>query len=308
MTDLSQASDVARTIATAALGRDPGPMAARESLSHHVHVGSDIVVKIIDAARHSRLNREIALAPHLPGGLSAPLLASGLHPLDGREIRYACYARVPGTAPDMGRPDLDAATARSLAEQAVQRLGTLHSWIPPIGARQTLTEDLDHGGFVSQEALATLVDGLATVGRAAVPSVLLDGLTVTAERAPAYARSIVPVHADSHWGNWLAVDGRVTALLDFEWARFGEPVDDWFFVLASSGIHRDTVLDVVARETATGPEALRSECEVRHATYLASDVLLALTHPDDVPARLLTQRLRQLEQVIVERYWWRPAR
>jgi thiamine kinase-like enzyme len=59
-----------------------------------------------------------------------------------------------------------------------------------------------------------------------MPRHLLDGLTAIAERAPLRARSVVPVHADCHWGNWLACDQSVTALLDFEWARFGEPADD----------------------------------------------------------------------------------
>ena len=66
MTDPRQACDAARAIGAAALGRDPGPMAATESSSHHVYVGSDVVVKIIDADGHSRLDREIALAPCLP--------------------------------------------------------------------------------------------------------------------------------------------------------------------------------------------------------------------------------------------------
>jgi hypothetical protein len=99
MTDLRQAPDAARAIAAAALGRDPGPMATAESDSHHVYVSPDVVVKIIDADRHSRLDREIALAPQLPAGLTAPLLGSGICRLGTREVRYACYARVPGTAP-----------------------------------------------------------------------------------------------------------------------------------------------------------------------------------------------------------------
>ena len=130
MTDLRQASDAARAIAAAALGRDPGPMTAAKSSSHHVYVGSDAVVKIIDAGGHSRLDREIALAPCLPAGLTAPLLGSGLRRLGTREVRYACYARVPGTAPGMGMPGVDSMTARLLAEEAVQQLGGLHSGCP----------------------------------------------------------------------------------------------------------------------------------------------------------------------------------
>jgi hypothetical protein len=94
-----QARDAAREIAVAALGRDPGPMAAAESSSHHVFVSSDVVVKVIDDAGHSRLGREIALVPCLPAGLTATLLGSGLHRLGTRDVRYACYARVPGAAP-----------------------------------------------------------------------------------------------------------------------------------------------------------------------------------------------------------------
>jgi hypothetical protein len=57
MTDLRNAPDVAREIAAAALGRDPGPMGVVESLSHRVYVGADVVVKIIEAGRHTRLDR-----------------------------------------------------------------------------------------------------------------------------------------------------------------------------------------------------------------------------------------------------------
>jgi aminoglycoside phosphotransferase (APT) family kinase protein len=305
VTDLRQAPDAARAIAAAALGRDPGPMATAESSSHYVYVSPDIVVKIIDAGRHSRLDREIALAPHLPAGLTAPLLGSGLCRLGTRDVRYACYARVPGTAPGMGLPGVDGVTARLLAAEAVQRLGGLHSWIPADHAGQTLREPLDHGGFVSQAALLAEVENLAALDRdGIVARPLLDGLTAIAERAPLPARAVVPVHADCHWGNWLACDQSVTALLDFEWARLGEPADDWFFLARFSGPHMETVLDVIARATTTSREILRAQCEVREATYLASDLRVALEHPD-ARAGMGADRLRALEELIVGRYWWR---
>lgn len=303
MTDLQWAHDAARAIAAAALGRDPGPMTAAQSSSHYVYVSPDVVVKVIDAAGHSRLNREIVLVPHLPAGLTAPLLGSGLFRLGTREVRYACYARVPGTAPGMGLPGVDAATARLLAEQAVQRLGRLHRWIPAGHAGQTLREPLDHGGFVSQAALLAEVENLAAVDRdGIVPRPLLDGLTAIAERAPLRARATVPVHADCHWGNWLACDRSVTALLDFEWARFGEPIDDWFFLARFSGPHLAAVLDVIARATATSPQTLRAQCEVREASYLASDLRIALDRPG-APAPMAAARLHGLEELIVGRHW-----
>jgi aminoglycoside phosphotransferase (APT) family kinase protein len=308
MTDLRRASDAARAIAAAALGRDPGPMAAAESSSHYVYVGSDVVVKIIDADGHSRLDREMALVPHLPAGLTAPLLGSGLCRLGTREVRYACYARVPGTAPGMGMPGVDSVTARLLAEEAVQRLGGLHSWMPTGHAGQTLGEPLDHGGFVSRAALFAETENLAALDEdGIVPRHFLDGLTAIAERAPLHARAVVPVHADCHWGNWLAYDRSVTALLDFEWARFGEPADDWFFLARFSGPHMETVLDVIARATTTSLETLRAQCEVRDAAYLASDLRAALDHPG-ARAPMTADRLRGLEELIDGRYWWHHTR
>jgi hypothetical protein len=307
MNDPRQALGAARAIAAAVLGRDPGPLAATESDSHHVYVGPDVVVKIIDAAGHSRLDREIALAPQLPAGLTAPLLDSGLYRLGTLKVRYACYARVPGAAPGMGMPGVDGVTARLLAEDAVQRLGGLHSWIPAGQAGQTLREPLDHGGFVSQALLLAGIENLAAVDRDGVVAVrLLDGLRAIAERAPLRARTVVPVHADCHWGNWLACDRRVTALLDFEWARFGEPADDWFFLARFSGPHMEAVLDVIAQMTTTPQETLRAECEVREASHLASDLRLALDRPGP-PARMAAVRLRALEELIVGRYWWHDA-
>src|SRR5450756_531082 len=305
MTDLRQASDAARAIAAAALGRDPGPMAAAESSSHYVYVGPDVVVKIIDAGGHSRLDREIALAPHLPAGLTAPLLGSGLRRLGPREVRYAC---VPGTPPGMCMPDVDSGTARLLAQEAVQRLGRLHSRTPAGRAAQTLGEPLDHGGFVSQAALLAEAENLAARDRdGIVPRHLLDGLTAIAERAPLRARSVVPVHADCHWGNWLACDRSVTALLDFEWARFGEPADDWFFLARFSGPHMEAVLDVIARATTTPPETLRAQCEVREAAHLASDLRAALDHPG-ARSPMTADRLRGLEELIDGHYWRRRTR
>ena len=204
-------------------------------------------------------------------------------------------------------PGVDGVTARLLAEDAVQRLEGLHSWIPAGHAEQTLREPLDHGGFVSQAALFAEVENLAALDRDGImPRQLLDGLTAIAERAPPHARAVVPVHADCHWGNWLACDQSVTALLDFEWARFGEPADDWFFLTRFSGPRTETVLDVIARATTTSVETLRAECEVREATYLASDLRVALEHPD-AHVQMAADRLRGLEELIVRRYWWRHA-
>ncbi|WP_433832816.1 phosphotransferase family protein [Actinoplanes sp. CA-015351] len=290
----STGTNQARAIAASILGHDPGPMTTADSLSHQVHVAGGIVVKVIEAGGHSRLDREITLGSSLPPGLTAELLASGVH----EAVRYAAYTRVPGTAPGMGLPDTDTATACSLARQAVKRLHTLHDWAPPAHAEKVLREPLDHGGFAGRPALLAEIESIAAV----LPAVLLDGLMAIAETAPSHAGALVPVHADCHWGNWLALDGTLTALLDFEWARFGEPMDDWFFLIADSGVHTPAVLDVIAAETGMSPDVLRAACEVREANYLAADIRLALSEPG-THAGLLDQRLNRLRTVIVDRVW-----
>jgi hypothetical protein len=296
---------VVREIATAALGRDPGPLAAVASGSHRVYVGPDAVVKIIDVTAHARLDREIALAADLPAGLTAPLLSGGVRRLGTGEVRYACYARVPGTAPGMGLPGVDRATARLLAASAVRRLGALHGWSPSGSAERTLREPVDHGGFAGRAALLAEIDGLAALNRnGTVAGHLIDGLTAIADRAPLAAQTVVPVHADCHWGNWLALEGTVTALLDFEWARFGEPADDWFFLARFSGPHVEIVLDVIASATATPQETLRAQCEVREAAHLASDLRSGLERPG-LRAGMIADRLRALEELVDGHHWWR---
>ncbi|HEY0936887.1 MAG TPA: hypothetical protein VGD91_24525, partial [Trebonia sp.] len=66
MTGPRQTPGTARAVTLAAPGRDPGPMVVAESSSHDVYVGADVVVKLIDADRHSRLDREITLVPSCP--------------------------------------------------------------------------------------------------------------------------------------------------------------------------------------------------------------------------------------------------
>jgi hypothetical protein len=95
----------------------------------------------------------------------------------------------------------------------------------------------------------------------------------------------------------------VTALLDFEWARFGEPADDWFFLIRFSGPHAEIVLNVIAEATGTPRETLRAQCEVREAAHLASDLRSGLERPGS-RAKMMADRLRALDELVVGHYWW----
>ncbi|SEQ82032.1 phosphotransferase family protein [Lentzea albida] len=271
----------ARAVAEEALGRDPGPLTPVSSRSHQVHVGADVVVKLIAADDHTRLDREIALAPHLPSGITAPLLVSGRQ----GDVRYACYSRAPGAAPGMGLPGVSEQDALVLARQAIQRLKALHAWAPPPPAERVLGEVLDHGGFAGRDAFVTAIE------KESVPPDVADGLSEIASRAPLHVRTTVPVHADCHWDNWLANGVELTALLDFEWARFGDPLDDWFFLARFSGPHMHAVLALIADETKIPLRTLRIECEVREASHLIADL------PFDRP------RVLELLQELVAGLW-----
>lgn len=304
--DLTRARDAAQALAAAALGRDPTPMTVAASMSHYVYVGADIVVKLVDASGHTRLNLEIALAQHLPPGLGAPLLASGRGHYGTCDVRYACFVRMPGMSPGVGLARADHATARHWAEQAVQKLADLHGWTPDEIATIALEQSPVHEGFTGRAALIAEIEGLLAADRDhVVPRSLVDGLLAIAQAAPLKAGTATPVHADCDWGNWLVDDRKVTALLDFERARFGEPADDWVLLAVTSGRHITVVLDVIAEQTNTPPETLRASCELRHAVFIAQDLRQALELP--APPPWTAQRVRQLEALVISRRWWQST-
>ncbi|MEV0714700.1 hypothetical protein [Asanoa sp. NPDC050611] len=300
--DLDRARETAHAIAAKITGCDPGTMVTAASMSHYVYIGRDVVVKLVDAGGHTRLDREIALAPHLPTGLGAPLIADGREPLGTCAVRYACFTRVAGTCPGIGLPDVDAATAGRWAEQAVQRLHELHTWKPVDEPADTLRGSPVHEGFVSRDALTAELDRLAATN---LSRHLLTGLRAIAADAPPHARYDVPVHADCDWDNWLADDETVT-LLDFERARYGEPADDWTLLAVTSGPHLHLALDAIANTTATDRAELRAACELRDAAFIAEDLRKALDQPE-TPA-WLPERIHDLEGLIDGRRWWRRPR
>lgn len=113
-----------------------------------------------------------------------------------------------------------------------------------------------HGGIRDRRAFTTAIDEVED----ALPRRVFDGLKAISQ-APQRVQNPVPVHADCHWGNWLANGTELTALLDFEWARFGDPLDDWFFLAWFSGPHMHAVLALIADETEIPLQDLRAECE-----------------------------------------------
>jgi hypothetical protein len=287
--------DVARSIAEAALGGDPGPLLRAESLSaNQVFLGEDVVVKLIHVDGYSGLHREIALAPMLPAGITAPLLASGVH----EQLRYACFARLPGASPGLHLPHADAATARRLVEQALERLDLVHAWQPT--STETLKDEIYHGGFTGRQAFEEEIERLEQADQdGAVPAHVIKGLKQIAARAPERLEHAVPVHGDCDWQNWLADGDTITALLDFESARLAEPTDDWYFVIQYSGAHMAAALDIVSGRAAIPEDELRAACELRQASYVVSDVRLKLQG-----FNVGIGSVSHLVEIIDDRHWW----
>jgi aminoglycoside phosphotransferase len=293
--DLVVAPDIARAVVESSLGDDPGPLVPAASRSaNQVFLGEDVVVKILPAGGHSGLHREIALAPMLPPGITAPLLASGEHD----DLRYACFARMPGESPGLHLPGADASTAKKLAEQAIERLDRLHAWQPT--STETLVDEIYHGGFTGRVALQEEIERLERADAdGVVPAHIVEALRAIANRAPDRLGAAVVVHGDCDWENWLADGDTVTALLDFESARLAEPIDDWFFLIRFSGSHMDAVLDVVTEHTAMSEDELRAGCELRNASYVLSDVRLRLEG-----FNVGVGSVSDLVEIVDGRYWW----
>jgi hypothetical protein len=295
--DLVIEPHVARSIAETALGGDPGPLIRAESMSaNQVFLGDEVVVKLIHVDGHSGLHREIALVPMLPAGITAPLLASGEY----EDLRYACFVRMPGLSPGLHLPNADAATARSLVEQAIERLDRLHAWQPDSASTETLTKEVYHGGFTGREAFQEEIEHLEKADQdGAVPTYLVRGLKEIAARAPEWLQRAVPVHGDCDWENWLAEGDTITALLDFESARLAEPTDDWYFLIRYSGPDMTAALDVVTEHTAIPEDDLRAACELRQANYVVSDLRRRLQG-----FNVGIGNVSHLVEIIDDRYWW----
>lgn len=122
------------------------------------------------------------------------------------------------------RADLDEPAREALVERLGEELARIHAIRPP---RADLAFLPPVDGSVALDRIATYrrcLDGLAS----AYPA-LEWGLRWLERNAPP-AGEIVLCHEDFRTGNYLVEEGRLTAILDWEFARWGDPFEDlgWF--------------------------------------------------------------------------------
>ena len=208
----------------------------------------DTVLRVCWRADRERLVREAALLRSLPEEVPHVEVLD-----EGRveDLTWMLTRRVEGHVLSEVWEDLDVATRRDAFRQLALTLEALHSWEPPLALARLLSArsdqwlrlDAGNGRRLYEDQvdsiLGTDVNPLpvaralvllsAARGMDGVDPALVDSVGARlAELAPfdpfSDDKDQVLVHGDAHLGNVLWRDGRLVALLDFEWVRWG-PAD-----------------------------------------------------------------------------------
>jgi len=176
------------------------------------------------------------LAPHLPLAIPVPL-AMGT-PAEGYPFRWSVYPWLEGENPAIERITDPDQAARDLAGfiTTLQR-------IDPAGGPPPESSNAFRGVPVGDSRPSIAVDARVRSMIAALDGVVdTDAVTAVWEAAlaaaPAWDGRPVWIHGDLTPGNLLAVDGRLSAVIDFGCLGVGDPACDlmvaWTFLSAES--------------------------------------------------------------------------
>jgi aminoglycoside phosphotransferase (APT) family kinase protein len=213
MTARLRAQRVLQEIGLAA-GDDPVERAP--SLANEVWVLSDQVLRINPAPGSHRLRTEAELVQALPHEVGyPPVLETGV----SRAGEWMLSERVPGEPLSRAWGRLAEETRRDAVHQLGERLKLIHATPPPAAADAARPES-PH--VIEPDRLVQLVARARTLPH--VDPTVIDGAArMIAHCAPALddPSAWVLVHGDLHFENILWADGRISAVLDFEFARRG---------------------------------------------------------------------------------------
>ena len=203
------------------------------------HLG-DLVVRVGWRGDITRLEREVAVATHLPAAVRYPeVVGHGRAFARGHALTYTLTRRLTGWPLDRRWATLSDTQRRAAVGELAQMLRELHSWRPPAPVAEVVCQrpDLRLGtiaGLIGSDitplpleralALAAHSSSLPNVDRR---------LIAEATRAMRDLRPVDPaldnpsehgiVHGDLHLNNlWWSEDAGLF-LLDLEWVRFGPP-------------------------------------------------------------------------------------
>lgn len=207
-----------------AAGLDPSiELEPANSVTNEVWIGRELVVRI-NARPDDRLRREAALARHLPPAVGYPPIVAY-----GGEVGadFLILERVPGHPLSRWWPGMNVEQRRDAISQVARRLEAVHT--TPAGSTPTLrrTPQLLRPAHEGRDAVEPLLEALdeATHLSFVDTGVLLrvrDLIDETAGYLTPFDSETL-IHGDLTFENILYDGEKITALLDFEWARPGPP-------------------------------------------------------------------------------------
>lgn len=184
------------------------------SLGNEVWVLTDHVLRINPVPGSRRLHTEAALSEALPAAVGHPVvLGSGT----SRAGEWLLAERVVGEPLSRAWHDLDETRRRRAVHELGHRLRLIHATPPPPAVAEAW-RDSPH--VIEPDRLVALLSQAS-----ALPYVdrdMIDGARQMVARCAAHVddeSAWVLVHGDLHFENVLYADGRLTAVLDFEFAR-----------------------------------------------------------------------------------------
>lgn len=210
----------------------PGDPIPVESESNDVWSIGELFLRVCWRGDRARLEREMLVAAHLPDGVPYPAVVAS-----GRDeaLSWTVTRRLPGSTVSALWDTLSVDERRAVIRQHAQILEALHAWRPPPG----VSEALRRRPLVDPDEPATIVGADVNplpISRASLlveparrlPFVDPGVIDAVADRFqelrtsdPFLTDDLVVVHGDASTANLLWHHGRVVALLDFEWVRWG---------------------------------------------------------------------------------------
>lgn len=147
---------------------------------------------------------------------------------DGSSPAFFVMERVPGVAAGhrLVKDDALVPDRERLARDLGENLARLHLVRPPVAGLEFLGEPPANPALERVATYRACLDGLRPAG--AFP-VLEWGLAWCAANAPDPSRAVL-LHRDYRTGNFLVHESRLAAMLDWEFAGWGDPLEDlgWF--------------------------------------------------------------------------------
>ncbi|MBK5222993.1 MAG: aminoglycoside phosphotransferase family protein [Acidimicrobiia bacterium] len=199
------------------------PLRRADSVTNEVWIADDYVIRV-NRRLDPRLRREAALAPHLPPEVGYPeIVAYGGKP--GAD--WLIVRRVPGQVLSRCWPSMTRPERREAIHQLAGRLRALHSTPAP---RDLPDIDSTAPQLLSSITYSPVMPLLVAIDRAkALPHVDRNLLDRAEQLVTETAGCLIPfqtstlVHGDLTFENIMWDGQRITAILDFEWARPGPP-------------------------------------------------------------------------------------